>query len=85
MFWIDSDAIIMDESTKLEEFIDESNINGWWENDKCIHNIGAFNAIYHMHNFKKVEYKKGDFVLHFAGMSAEGRVEKLKELRPDIF
>ena len=163
VFWIDSDAIIMDENTKLEEFVDErfdfvitsdgsswntgvffvqntdlaevllrqaydleefiehasweqgafinacikkssrvkvidlqegekgfnsvylSNVNGWWENDKCVHNIGAFNAIYHMHNFKEAEYKKGDFILHFAGMDTEGRVEKLKELRPDIF
>ena len=51
----------------------------------CINNIGAFNAIYDMDTLKKAEYKRGDFVLHFAGMSAEGRLDILKELRPDIF
>ena len=163
VFWIDSDAIIMDEHTKLEEFTDErfdfviatdgaswntgaffiqntdlakkllrqtyeleefidhasweqgafinaciknssrvkvvnplkgekgfnsvyvANVNGWWEHDMCINNIGAFNAIYDWHTFKEAEYKNGDFVLHLAGMDANGRLDALKKLRPDIF
>ena len=60
-------------------------VNGMWNNDICVHKIGAFNATYDKHTFRKAEYKSGDFVLHFAGMTRKGRLEKLKELRPDIF
>lgn len=61
--------------------------NGYWENGKSITRIGRFNEIFHEDSFRKIEYKEGDFILHFAGYQMEGKdlLGDLKKFRPDLF